>query len=281
MPKPHTVQAGKDFLADVMQRAGITPGSNPAIDALLQNEAALAAAGEGALGRSEISRQHNELRQRTEALAAREEEVNEVAETQRSWWERNRDAVAERDALKAGRQPDPQGGQPNVPAGTKLLTPEEAKRIADEAVASAIKGFSGDVVTFGAQLTTLSGKHYKEFGDVLDTGQLLALAEEKKIPLPVAYDVLVADARKTRQDAAVEERITKARQEGEQAGRDAAMASVGNPYPVGEGRAVSPVMATLATRAGQTPEQRSAANPEHSLSAALKTFHEETAKGAR
>lgn len=285
MAKPNTVQAGRDFVADLLSRAGITPGTNPAIDALLQNEQALAFAGEGALGRSELSRQYDDLRNKTTALADREAEVNDIAEQQRTWWETHKDDATLAEQVRTGQVTPPTGRTPVVPPN--MVTREEAAEVAKTAVAEALKGFGNDVIGFGTQLTTISHKHFQEFGNVLDTAALVKFADERKIPLPLAHDAMVAEARKTKQDADVAARIEAARKEGEQSGRDAVMSTLGQqtPYPVGPvtpGAVLTGLEATRTANAGKPADQRvhSSQNPDYGLNAALQTFHEETAKNA-
>lgn len=290
MAKPNTLQAGRDFLADVMARAGVTPGSNPAIDALLQNEQALVAAGEGALGRSELSRQHDSLRQETDALQAEKDRVADIAEQQRTWWETHKDDVTLASQVRSGQAPTVPAARPASPVmpTAETLTRAQAEELATSAVTNALKTFGADVITLGTQLTGLSGKHFVEFGGALDTDALVKLAEAKKLPLPMAYDLMVGEARATKQQAAVDLQIKTAREEGERIGREAVMTAMGQqtPYPVGQvtpGPVMAGLEATRVANEGKPADQRthSSQNPDYNLGAALKTFHEETARLAQ
>lgn len=87
---------------------------------------------------------------------------------------------------------------------TNTVSKEELQQLAQEAV------------SYNNTLMTLGLKHYKEFGDILNTDKLLEVAGRDKVNIAIAYDRLVQPQRDTVQQKELEKRIAQAREEGKQ-----------------------------------------------------------------
>lgn len=90
-------------------------------------------------------------------------------------------------------------GTVNEPQGNYK---EELQKLAQEAVA-----YNNTIMQIGL-------KHYKDFGEILDTSDLLKIAQRDSVNVSIAYDRLVQPKRDELQKASFEKQLVAAREEG-------------------------------------------------------------------
>jgi len=143
--------------------------------------------------------------------------VQTLNQEQVAWYETNKAALDEYTKLKAA------GGNPPAPAppAPSGISKEDLEKYLGERDRSyaAVLGLT----------TTLATQHYKNFGEVLDTGDLIAFAEKNRLPLSEAYSQKFAEPIKARNEKLETKRIDKLVQEKLTAER-AQMA--GQPFPL-------------------------------------------------
>ena len=243
------LDAGKDFLADVLKRSKIPADLQATI---LADETLLESVGDGTLMRAEASRLADELNKEKARVA-------DVARRQSEWHNSNDKGVLERtiEELRA------KGGT-NNPGG-----------IDEKALDTRLTDLGNSMEALGVGLTSLMTtvglSHMKEFGEVLDMTEVAQKAIAAKKPLKQYYDELVAPARKTRDDAARTKALDDAKAAGILEGRMQALNQKG-PYPVGPGGP-----STL-DGLRKTPDPN--AKPDYSLEAAVETATAELQKTA-
>lgn len=197
------------------------------------------------------------------ALNDRIRAVDETHQRQVSWWETNKNAVAERDQLKeqlaaAGR-------------ATSNSTPE-AVGMDQNQIAQAIQAAQASTLETGLGLVTtitqIGMNHFKEFGEVINAQKLAEDAIAARLPIDQFYNQSVAQRRTERQNAEIEAKIAAARNEGMESGRKEIVDRLGGslPFPSVSGQVAAP-----RTLDGlRKPADAAAANP-FSLEAAVAT----------
>lgn len=148
--------------------------------------------------------------------------VDTTATRQAEWWEGNKDAVAERDRLRAAA---------TTPTSTisGLDATEVDNRIAKASQQNIETGLG--LITIA---TTIAAQHLNEFKEPLDMTKLTQEAIAAKMPLDQYYHGFVAPRRVERQNAQIAADKEVARKEGIEAGRKEVMDSLGQtmPYPM-------------------------------------------------
>jgi hypothetical protein len=149
--------------------------------------------------------------------------VNQTAADQRTWWDRNKDAVVERDQLRVqlGQQ------QPNPNPNPK---PQEAPvdmNVIEKAIIDSRNQVMDAGLGLATTLTDLGLQHYKEFGEALNTRELAQKAIEAKLPLDQFYAQSVSQRRTERQQAEHKAQVDAAREEGRKAGMQDGLAAAG------------------------------------------------------
>lgn len=174
--------SGQSFLAGVL--AKLPEAARAQVESVFGSDDAVAALeviGTGALAQPEINRRLDELKARTDALTAKEVEVNETFTKQTDWWNTNKVKVEEYDKLKAGGSVVPSNG---APVDVEALRKEMDAKISDLSLQGA---------GLMALMTNLSVKHFREFGVEPDMSALLADKNlGKQLPDGRIYNVLNA-----------------------------------------------------------------------------------------
>lgn len=251
-------EAGKAFLEGLLNRSKL---SADAKKALLEDDAILTEVGDGVLQRSEASRLADDLNGRIAG-------VKKTEADQKSWWDQNKDAVAERDRLKAAGG----GGGGGVDHG-------DVQSKIDTAVAAAVKGMRDDMAqleSVGVGLATISSRisvsHLNEFHEVVDVEKVAQDAIKNKRTLVDEYNAQVSERRATRDKAAREKELADATEAGRKAGMMEALNRQGAPYPINDGSGPS-------TLSGLRKPAEGEKAPDYSLEAAVRVAQEVMAKG--
>lgn len=154
--------------------------------------------GDSALARADYSREMDGIRQKAEELQAEQDRINGIHETQVDWWTKNQAAIEEWKVLKAQGTHVPDKKEPVPVAGLTKAELDEMLNARDQGYASVL-GIT----------TTLSGRHFKDFGEVLDGNDLIAYAQKNRLALPDAYQQKYADKIKAKTEAEEKVRIDK------------------------------------------------------------------------
>lgn len=166
--------------------------------------------------------------------------VNQITATAReqgAWWERNKDAVVERDSLRVrvaqtngNTNPNP-NPNPENPTGNVITEAMLKKALEDQ---------RADLLGIGLGMTTeipsIGLKHMKEFGEELDLRKLAKDAMDAGKNVQDYYNESVAPRRLERDTAARTAELAAAEQRGIEKGRKEILERTpgqGMPYPVG------------------------------------------------
>ena len=245
------VDSGRAFLAKVLER--IPPEARVEVQKHLEVDGVLTELGVGVLARADHSR----------AMAAVQEDRGRL----NKWYEENLPLLeaGKRAMLARERQPDLDDDQPPPDRQPAVDT---AKFVSREEAAQVLQQFEKNSLTYWNMLQRISNQHRREFGDDVDPDTVVAHSEQTGLRLDLAWEDLVRDRREKARQEKFEADLKKAREEGMLEGRSQAMSSQ-LPFISG-----NPEITTLdGLRTGDD-------KPQTGLAAALRTFHEETAKAA-
>jgi hypothetical protein len=176
------LESGKTFLAGVL--AKLPEGLRGQVETAFNDPSAadaLVVVGSGALAQSDINRKYQEIEtQKTELDTAIAQAQSDYQKNQ-EWWTKT---SAEYERLKAL---DKGGTPPVAPVVPPVagLSKEDVEKVINENNRSyaSVLGLS----------MTLSGKHFKDFGEVLDGNALIAFAEKNRLSLDTAYNQMFAE----------------------------------------------------------------------------------------
>ena len=204
------LQAGSTFLDGVLKT--LSPEDRARADEALNtiraigNGTVIAAIGDGTLAQQELSRQMNELQQRTTELDTRQSEVEAAAEANReshqnltTWWTTNKTALEEYTQLKRDGKVQTGTPDPTRPA-TGGLTAEAL----DERMANTTSAFLG----FQRDQNEITREHFARFNEIVDLGPLFTHSRIGEVGLKGVYELVhkerlekhAADARKAAED---------------------------------------------------------------------------------
>lgn len=203
-------------------------------------ESGLEALGKLALRQDDYSRSMNELGTQRTALAAKEAEVAAWHGELQSWFDQKNADLTELETLrqkiaKPNGNPNPNPGNPNpnpgAPNPDSAAPAPNANFLTKDAFDRALAETERGAVAFFNDLNQLSLQHFQQFGEILDTQQLLTDKRVQQLGLRGVY----ADRFKPQLD----ERAAKVRLEAEEKIRaderqkiQAAQASQHHPYPI-------------------------------------------------
>ena len=117
--------------------------------------------------------------------------------------------------------------------GTTTTTTTQPSTISQEDFNKALRQTELQGISLMTTLTSLVGKHFKEFGDSLDTQEVVAAAQKSGTDVLTAYNNLVAERRETVRKAEFEKEIAKAKKAGYEEGISKA-SSLPFPGPSGD-----------------------------------------------
>lgn len=250
MAKLDPKTAGSQFLADVLAKL---PAEQQAQAKALFEDAGAAAAleviGQGVLRQSDYSRQANELK-------TKETELETWHQSLTGWYEGKQAELAElptlREKVKGLGTPDPTDPTHRQPAAPVV---DPAKYVSKEDFDKTLADTERGAVGFFSQLNALSLKHYQQFGEILDTDQLL---QDKRI-VQLGLQGVYAEVHKEQLDQKAAEAAKKAEdaiRADERAKTLAAAAATQHPYPV-RGNEPSTLDVLEAARSGSAPVHKS------------------------
>lgn len=157
---------GKTFMAGVFAKIS-DPEKRAQAEALFNDPAAaeaVVAIGAGALAQSDINKQYSDIQAKEALLTEDYTKLNE-------WYEGKKTILAEYDTLKAGGA-KPTAGDP--PARTAAPEFDPKKFVSYEDFQRSMTEQQMQAANYLGLQNVLTLKHYKDFGDVLDTRELLA-----------------------------------------------------------------------------------------------------------
>lgn len=231
----------KEFLDGVL--AHVPEANRASITEALTQEA-LAALGQGVLRQDEFSRAKDDLaRQRTEL----EQQI--AANT--DWYNENKPKVDRAlEILAAGGDPDldpsldPEPRKPTMPA-----KPAAQPGLTEDALRQTIASSEKGAIQFFAMLDHLKARHFKAFGELLDTKDLLDNPELTQVGLPALYEKTYGERYQAKAQAEIDAKIAEAEARGKAAGIAEIQAKLGaqGPFPTPHAVAgtLSPTVAAL------------------------------------
>jgi hypothetical protein len=254
------VQATLSKITDPGQRAA----AEATAEAILANPVLAAAMDDGVAGQSEIDRQLQDLRAKTEAATAQQTELAErEAKLQQwhtgltTWRDQNQELVEVGVAAKkAGWKP---GDPPAKVGGTNGDTPP-AGMVTEEQLKQTLGGFEASVLGFAADQNLLMRQHYANFNDILDVTPLIKHPQIRELGLVGDYNLVhkaALEAKQTEAQTAHDKKVAD-----EAVAKFRAEQSTQMPYPLaggpGSGSPLDGLNATRDPAAGSVVERATA-----------------------
>ena len=207
MAKGH--DAGKQFLAGVLAKIS-DPEKRAQVQAALEDPAsadALEMIGVGTLAQSDINKKYDELKSKEDSLT---EDYNRL----NAWFADNKAKLEEYDTLKKG-QPTPPVVPPVAPV------PDLSKFIDQDTFHKTMQQEQMAAANYLGLQNVLTLSHYKDFGEILDTRELLAdkrlglqLPDGRVFGLKDAYEAKFSDKIAERDKTREQQRVQKLVDEG-------------------------------------------------------------------
>lgn len=157
-------------------------------------DAGITTLGSHGLRQDDYSRHMNELAGQRAAVEAREKEATELYDSNKAWFDQKEKDLQELDRLR--KQVGSGGGNGNNPPANP--DPNAPKVVTAEDLAATERG----AVAFFTELQALTLQHFQQFGEVLDTQQLLQDKRVQQIGLRGVYGDLHKDKITARAEAA-------------------------------------------------------------------------------
>jgi hypothetical protein len=227
------LEAGKAFWQGVLSKI-TDPGQRTAAEQLMANAEVMTVIGSGVAGQSEIDRQLQDLRAKTDELDARKTEIDQRETSLQTWYEgltdwraANEAALTEAKQLKAagGSHGAPKPGEKVVPPAGGLTEEQYNERMANER--ASFLGFSRDQ-------NEITREHFTKFGEIVALEPLLRHPQIAALGLTGVYELVHKDRLdKHKTDAAAASE--KAIRDDERQKTLAAQASMPYPSPTGAG----------------------------------------------
>lgn len=198
----------KAFIAQVLGKIS-DPGLRTQAEAVFSNAEVQAQLKDGVAGQSEIDRQLQDLRAKTEDLDNRKSQLDERETKLQQWhdglttWrEQNQEFVelgvaAKKANWKPGDPPPKTGGNtgdPKLPEGV----------MTEDAFKSAMGAFESSVLGFAADQNLLMQQHFKNFNEILDVTPLIKHPQIRELGLVGVYNLVHKDALEAKTKAARE-----------------------------------------------------------------------------
>lgn len=245
-------QHASQFLADVSR---FIPADKQAAWAELKpvlegHPDAVAYIDDTVLRRQEGSRLAQTVSEQQRQLDARKTTYDE-------WWRENETAarvgdLAMRQGLwdpatgrfrssRSAEDDDPGGGDPQPPE-RRQSTPAATRPNGNYVTREELAVLENGAIALTSDLTRIGLSHFREFNESLDTEDLIAFAQDRRLPLTAAYDAYVGERRASKRDADTEARINAAREEGRQ---EALRTASPTPYPYPGAANPNPMLAQI------------------------------------
>lgn len=195
------------FLADLK-------GIVPEIEGILaNNEKASSKLREGVLARSEFSSQMDALQKEREQMQQYLSSEKQKIEGWQKWYGDTTAEVA-RMQQELSQYVEEYGELSDAGKRREAAKQGYTKEEFDKRLNEEIQKLAQAHLKFTEDLTDIKIQHRDEFKERLDTDSLYKIAGEKNVPLTVAYNEMVADKRKERDEALFQEKLKQAREEG-------------------------------------------------------------------
>lgn len=169
---------GKKYVEGLL--ALIPEDKRAAVSEALQLEPVLEHVGEHVMLRSDYSRAQDQLKQNADAVLGYKGQLDTWYSTVNQELVRGTEALRRLEALKTTDEPTATPA-PTAPAG---LTPEQVEKLLQDRIGQTEQQTLGLV----SYVTTLAQHHYARYGEVLDTGKLIAEARRQNKRLPELYE---------------------------------------------------------------------------------------------
>lgn len=188
----------KSFIQSVLGKI-TDPGQRQAAEATFSNATVLAALDDGVAGQSEIDRQLQDLRTKTDAATQMKTDLDEREARLQTWhdgltkWRADNEefvqlGVAARKANWKPGDPPPKTGGSNgdghLPEG--VVTEDSLKQV--------LGGFESSVLGFAADQNLLMRQHYTNFHEILDVTPLIKHPQIRELGLVGVYNLVHKDA---------------------------------------------------------------------------------------
>lgn len=171
---PTAAESGKAFLAGVLAKLPESVrGQAEALFAAPEAADALVILGDGTLARSDYSRSMDEIRAKEAELQSKYTELTD-------WYTVNQTALQEAAEIKArGVQPNPNPTPTPQPTPQPKPQPEDTRTLVESILAERERDYAG----FVGFTTDLAVRHYRTFGEELNTTELMA---DPRVGRPIA-----------------------------------------------------------------------------------------------
>lgn len=235
------------FLAEVLDT--IPEDRRQLFEETLKDEKVSRAVTERVLARSDYSSKMDALKSEREQMDAYLRGENQKIQGWAQWYEGVVQTDAERqkqlDAYKSTfGDLDPANAKP----GQKFMTEDQYRA----SIAKELEQRDQNAIRFADILTDLKYEHRTEFGQRLDTDDLIKYATSQGLPIQAAYDRYVGKARAEKQETELAKKLDAAREEG----RKEALSNHKLPYSSGP---VEPHVLDLQKDIAKAPRDRVAA----------------------
>jgi len=233
---------GKAFLEQVLAKVPET--SRASVQAALENDDLLSFMGDQVMLRPEFSRAMDQLRVQEASLVAKHNEHDNWYKGQKGLLTAGANALARLKALKRrgvirDDDPDPEPDDDDDDDGDPAPASRRRASLPDnvvtqdklDAVVTAQATLEQQGVRLMSAINKLGMTHFKEFGEPLDTDELIAAAGKSGRTLADEYQVMVAPRREETAKKKQEEEIKAAEERGKAAAR-AELANQSMPYEV-------------------------------------------------
>lgn len=228
-----------------------------------KRESVLEHLGEHALRQDEFSRLSDEAAQKAKAAEEEKQKAEALRLANEEWRNKSNAWLAEKQkeiADKEAALTTTQGVDLS-----KVLTKEEATRL----LAQTRQEADAQSLAFIEAVDTIRARHFKEFGEYLTTGELVAHARKVGKPVDAAYDDMTRDRYADKAKKAAEQREKEIYAQAEKDIRS--KLGQGMPYPVGN-QSDEVGNQTLAGVSASKPGEAPAANPNYGVKAAVQAM---------
>lgn len=240
------------FITDILKDVSVDDATKATLTQTLSNPIIAKRLEDSTLRQSDYSKQMNEYNTK---IKAAEEYWNGLVK-----WDKEAKQKLDQERALLKQQLVNDGIDPDKIEHNRVgVGQEELQRLAQEAIA-----YNNAIVTLGL-------KHYKEFGDILDTDELLKVAGRDKVNVTIAYDRMTQPKRAELQQVEIQKQIAQAREEGK------AEALKNVQIPVAEQPFTSGVPHAL-DRLDRVATNTNGGQPEYGAMAAVKAFSDNLKK---
>jgi hypothetical protein len=236
--------AGVEFLKGIVEL--IPEEKRKAVEESLSQEKVLDVIGDGVLRQSDYSRSMDALKEDQKKAEYEKGRYEELYEKNVAWIEVNKSAIDKYQAdlkdrnetiaklKKRSRAVDDDLDLDDVDGDPTPTPPaiDMSNFVTKEDHDKALAGLERDALNIIPLVNQLTMRHFKTYGDILDSAELFKHAAKTGLALDRAYDDMTKDTAKKQQDDEITKRIEAAKQEGIAEGLKQGREGGGLPYIV-------------------------------------------------